>query len=280
MADKMFCYQCEQTVADKGCTTVGVCGKSPEVAALQDTLTHAIKGLAQYAVEGRKVGVTDTEVNVFTAKALFTTMTNVDFDPERFPPLINKCVELRESLKSKITAAGGNADLASAAATFQPAGTTEGLARQAAGVGFAPDDKVNEDIRSLQHTLIFGLRGVAAYADHAAILGQKDDSVYAFIHEGLAATLNPDLVLNDWVSLLLKCGEINLRTMELLDAGHTTMYGGPEPTRVSLGARKGKAILISGHDLKDLADLLEQTEGKGINSIPTEKCCRPTGIRG
>ncbi len=265
MDEKMFCYQCEQTAFGTGCTKVGVCGKSPEVAALQDTLTHALKGLAIYANEGRKVGVNDREVNVFTVKALFATLTNVDFDPDRFPPLIKKCVELRESLKERVKSAGGKTGFTEDAANFKPADSLQGMIEQGSAVGFAPDDKTNPDIRSLQHTLILGVRGVAAYADHAQILGQEDDAVYSFIHEGLAATLNPDLGLNDWVGLVLKCGATNLRAMELLDAANTGTYGHPEPTKVSLGAKKGKAILISGHDLKDLEQLLKQTEGKGIN---------------
>ncbi|MDQ7781804.1 MAG: hydroxylamine reductase [Desulfomonilaceae bacterium] len=264
MDEKMFCYQCEQTAFGTGCTKVGVCGKSPEAAALQDTLTHALKGLALYANEGRKVGVVDPDVNVFTAKALFSTLTNVDFDPDRFPPLIDKCVELREKLKEKVKAAGGTSDFTEDAANFKPAADISGMIQQASGVGFAPDDTTNADIRSLQHTLILGLRGVAAYADHAQILGQEDDTVYSFMHEGLAATLNPALGLDDWVGLVLKCGATNLRAMELLDAANTGTYGHPEPTKVSLGAKKGKAILVSGHDLKDLEELLKQTQGKGI----------------
>ena len=253
MDDKMFCYQCEQTVQGTGCTKVGVCGKSPEVSALQDLLTYSLKGLSLYAVEGRKVGVNDPEVNVFTSKALFSTLTNVDFDADRFVPMIKKCAVLKDSLKAKVKAAGGNVDIAADAASFKPADSVEGMVAQAAGVGFAPDDATNADIRSLQHILILGLRGTAAYADHAEILGQEDDAVYSFIHEGMAATCNPDLGLEDWVGLVLKCGEVNLRAMELLDAANTGTYGHPEPTKVSLGAKKGKAILVSGHDLKDLA---------------------------
>lgn len=265
MDEKMFCYQCEQTAMGTACTKVGVCGKSPEVAALHDLLTYGLKGLSLYAVEGRKVGVVDPEVNTFTAKAMFATLTNVDFDPDRFPPLIRKCVDLRERLKGKLASAGGKTVFSEAAANFTPATTMEGMIDQAVGVGFAPDATVDPDIRSLQHTLILGLRGVSAYVDHAQILGQEDDAVYAFVHESLAATLNPELTLNDWIGIVLKCGEINLRAMELLDAANTGAYGHPEPTKVSLGHRKGKAILVSGHDLKDLEELLKQTEGKGIN---------------
>ena len=260
----MFCYQCEQTAKGEGCTKIGVCGKQPDVAALQDLLIYALKGLSLVAVEGRKVGVSDKEVNVFTVQAAFSTLTNVDFDPQRFVPMINRTVELRERLKGKVKAAGGKVDFPAGPATFKPESTLDGMVKQAEGVGLKSDPSINPDILSLQHTTLFGIKGVAAYADHAQILGQEDDKVYAFIHEGLAATLNKDLGLNDWVGLVLKCGEINLRAMELLDAGNTGTYGHPVPTKVPLGAKKGKAILVSGHDLKDLEAILKQTEGKGI----------------
>jgi len=261
----MFCYQCEQAAKGEGCTRVGVCGKQPDVAALQDLLVHALKGLALYAVEGRKVGVNDSEVNIFTCKGTFATLTNVNFSAERFEEMIRRCVELREALKEKVKAAGGNVDFTDAPATFEPAATLDDLVKQGEGVGLKSDPSIDPDILSLQHILLFGLKGVAAYADHAEILGQEDDGVYAFIHEGLAATLSKDLSLDDWVGLVLKCGEVNLKAMEILDAANTGAYGHPEPTKVSLGAKKGKAILISGHDLKDLKELLKQTEGKGIN---------------
>ena len=261
----MFCYQCEQTAKGEGCTKIGVCGKTPDVASLQDLLIYALKGLSLYAVEGRKVGVNDHEVNVFTSKAAFSTVTNVDFDPERWISLINRCVELREQLKGKIQSAGGRVDFPDGAATFQPASTLEGLVGQGEGVGIKSDSDLDPDIHALMWTLTFGIKGVAAYADHAQILGQEDDNVYAFMHEGLAATLNKDLSLDDWVGLVLKCGEINLRAMELLDAGNTGTYGHPVPTQVPLGVKAGKAILVSGHDLKDMEEILKQTEGKGIN---------------
>ncbi|AFM25199.1 hydroxylamine reductase [Desulfomonile tiedjei DSM 6799] len=264
MKEDMFCYQCEQTAFGTGCTKVGVCGKSAEVANLHDLLTYALQGLSLYAVEGRKVGVVDREANVFTVQAMFSTLTNVDFDEDRFVPLVRQAVALRESLKEKVRAAGGKVDFSEDAATFQPAGDKAGMIAQGQQVGFRDDGKENPDIRSLKHILILGLRGVSAYADHAQILGQEDDAVYAFVHEGLAATLRHDLGLEDWVGLVLKCGEINLRAMELLDAGNTGIYGHPVPTKVPLGHRKGKAILVSGHDLKDLEMLLRQTEGKGI----------------
>jgi hydroxylamine reductase len=261
----MFCYQCEQTAQGSGCTKQGVCGKSPDVAALQDLLTHAVSGLSLYADEGRRVGVKDPEVNVFTVKAMFSTLTNVDFDPDRLVELIHRCVQLRDQLKEKVKAAGGKVDFADAPANFTPASSEEGLLEQAENVGFNVDTGEDENIRSLKHTVIFGIRGISAYADHAQILGKEDEQIYAFVHEGLAKTLRKDLGLDDWVGLTLKCGEINLKTMELLDAANTGAYGNPAPTPVPLGAKAGKAILISGHDLKDLEELLKQTEGKGIS---------------
>lgn len=261
----MFCYQCEQTAKGSGCTSIGVCGKQPEVAALQDLMIYALKGLSQVAVEGRKVGISNRDVNVFTCEGTFSTLTNVDFDAERFIDLINRCVKLRESLKEEVRAAGGKVDFSDSPAVFQPAGTLDGMIKQGEEHGVKSNGGIDPDILSLRETLIYGLKGVAAYADHAQILGQEDEKVYAFIHEGLAATLNKDLALEDWVGLVIKCGEINLRTMELLDAGNTGKYGHPVPTEVPLGAKSGKAILVSGHDLRDLELLLKQTEGKGIN---------------
>lgn len=262
--NKMFCYQCEQTARGEGCTIKGVCGKEPEVAALQDLLTYSLKGLALYAQEGRKAGIIDGEANVFTGEALFATLTNVNFDPQRLDALIRRCVRVRERLKEKVRAAGGKVNFTEAAATFQPAATLEGLIEQGKKVGLKSDPDIDKDILSLQHILLFGIKGTAAYAHHARILGQEDEAVYAFLHEGLAATLRKDMGFNDGVGLVLTCGKVNLRAMELLDAGSTGAYGHPVPTGVPLGAKRGKAILVSGHDLKDLEELLKQTEDKGI----------------
>lgn len=261
---RMFCNQCEQTAKGVGCTVAGVCGKKPEVAALQDLLLHAVKGLSLYANEGRKVGVVDADVNVFTVGALFSTLTNVDFDPARFEALINRCVELRGNLKDKVVKAGGNVNFQDPSATFQPSPGLDGLVKQGEAVGLVNDHEADADIQSLQQITVYGIKGIAAYADHARILGQENDKVYAFIHEGMAALVNRKLDLNEWVGLVLKTGEVNLWVMELLDAANTGSYGHPEPTEVPLGHKKGKCILISGHDLKDLEALLKQTEGKGI----------------
>lgn len=260
----MFCYQCEQTAKGEGCTISGVCGKQPDVAALQDLLVYALEGLSLFTIEGRKVGVSDHDVNVFTTEALFSTLTNVDFDPQRFVTLIHKCVDHRERLSKIIVRAGGMVAFSEPAANFQPEPTLEGMVKQGEAVGLKSDVSINPDILSLQHILRFGIKGVAAYTNHAQILGQEDDSIYDFIHEALASFLKRDLTLDDWLELVMKCGEVNLKTMELLDAGNTGIYGHPVPTKVPLGVKKGKAILVSGHDLKDLEEILKQSEGKGI----------------
>ena len=261
----MFCYQCEQTNKGVACTQMGICGKQPEVAALQDLLIHALKGLSIVALEGRKKGVNEREVNLFICEALFSTLTNVNFDPERLEGFISRCVELREKLGKKVKAAGGSSEFKEKAAHFTPAKTLKGLIAQAEEVGLKSDPSINPDILALQHTVLFGLKGVSAYAYHAHILGNEDDAIFQFMQEGLAATLRKDMTLDEWVALTLKCGEINLKTMELLDAGNTGTYGHPVPTKVPLGTKKGKAILVSGHDLKDLEEILKQSEGRDIN---------------
>ncbi|MBI5739340.1 MAG: hydroxylamine reductase [Nitrospirae bacterium] len=259
----MFCNQCEQA-AHGGCIKIGTCGKKSDVAALQDLLVHALKGLSLYAVEARTAGVSDREVDEFTVGALFSTLTNVNFDPERFAGLINKCLELREALKEKVKTSLGNDGFSEDAASFIPAKTIEAMVKQGEAAVIVPNE-VNADISSLEQTTLYGLKGIAAYAYHAQTLGQKDDSVYAYIHEALSSMLNKELTLDDWVALALKCGEINLKAMELLDAANTGTYGHPVPTAVPLGAKRGKAILVSGHDLQDLEAVLKQTEGTGIN---------------
>ncbi|MBI9085723.1 MAG: hydroxylamine reductase [Desulfobacterales bacterium] len=257
----MFCFQCEQTAKGEGCTKIGVCGKNEEVASLQDLLIYAVKGLSEYAVAARKSGIVEPQVNRFTCEAIFSTLTNVDFDPDRFVAMIKEAVQYRETLKEKV----GAVQVTHGPATFVPEATLAGLVAQGQAVGVKSDPTVNPDILSLRELLVYGLKGLAAYADHARILGQEDDAVYAFIHEAMAATLIPNPTVDDLVGLALKCGEVNLRAMELLDAANTGTYGHPVPTSVPLGAKKGKAILVSGHDLKDLEMILVQTEGKGIN---------------
>jgi hydroxylamine reductase len=261
---QMFCYQCEQTAKGTGCTVQGVCGKKPEVAALQDLLLYTLMGLSQVAQAGRKAGVTDRDINIFTVKAVFSTLTNVDFDPDRFLMLIHEAAKKRDQLREKVVSAGGTVDLPDGPAGFIPQPTLEELIKQGEEVGLKSYPGDDPDILSLKHTVLFGIKGVGAYADHAQILGEEDDAVYAYIHEGLAAIQRDDLSLDDWVGLALRCGEAAYKAMELLDAGNTSTYGHPVPTKVPLGHKKGKAILVSGHDLKDLEELLKQTHDKGI----------------
>ncbi len=259
----MFCNQCEQTAKGIACTKIGVCGKTEAVAGLEDLLTHAVQGLCIVAEAGRKVGVVDNAVDRFTAEAIFACLTNVDFDPKRFEDWIRKTVTLREELKAKVEAAGGSIDSTAAALTFTPADSSAGLEEQGSALNFITTLDANEDLQSLKQITMYGMRGLAAYADHAAILGQEDDEVYAFIHHAMAA-ITTDMELGDLVALCLKTGEVNIRAMELLDAGNTGTYGHPVPTSVPLGHIPGKCILVTGHDLKDLDSILQQTAGKGI----------------
>ncbi len=260
----MFCFQCEQTAKGQGCSVVGVCGKQPGTAALQDMLIHAVKGLSVYAHAARRRGIKVPEIDRFTLEAIFSTVTNVNFDDARFVPLIHQCVTYRDQMKSRLEAAGGTVTTRDAALTFKPAVTVSDLVEQAQTMGVKFDTSIDPDVKSLQETTIYGIKGLAAYADHARILGKEDDSIYAYIYEAMAATLDRNLGVNEWVGLAMKCGETNLKAMEILDAANTGVYGHPVPTVVPLGAKKGKAIVVSGHDLKDLHDLLVQTEGKGI----------------
>jgi hydroxylamine reductase len=261
----MFCYQCEQTANGTGCTKIGVCGKRPDVSALQDLLVHALKGLAVAAVEARKKGIEDVEINRFVPTTLFSTLTNVDFDPKRFVLLIQKTVEYRDRLRAKAALSNEALQAAGTSATYRPASKLEDLVKQGSEVGLKSDPSIQPDVLSLKHTLQFGLKGISAYTHHATLLGQEDPAVYHFIQEGLVAVADKKLGLEDMLAVVLKCGQMNLRAMELLDAGHTARYGHPVPTKVPLGAKKGKAILVSGHDLIDLEQILIQSEGKGIN---------------
>ncbi len=261
----MFCFQCEQTAKGEGCTNIGVCGKQPEVAALQDLLIYAVKGLSLAAHAARMAGIRDEATDKFTCEAIFSTLTNVDFDPQRFEPLVREAVRRREDLKQRLAAAGAGMDFDHAAADFQPAGTLAGLVAQGQTVGIMAEADLDQDIRCLRELVVYGTKGVAAYADHARILGQSDPAVEGFIYEAMAVTLDGRKTVHDLVGLALRCGEVNLRAMELLDAGNTGTYGHPVPTAVPLGPKAGKAILVSGHDLKDLEEILKQSAGKGIN---------------
>jgi len=263
----MFCNQCEQAAKGEGCTVRGVCGKPPEVDFLQDLLGHMLKGIGALASEGRKIGVTGKEVDRFTSNALFAILTNVNFDPERFADLIREAAKIKNNLQEKVKAAGGGDLTENPAVNFQPAGDLDEMIAQGEELGHPCTGHLQtpDDTGSLKQILYYGILGMSAYVHHAAVLGREDDSVYAFMHEGLSALENPDLSMDDWLGLILKCGEVNLKVMEMLDSAHTEAFGHPVPTEVPLGHKQGKAILVSGHDLHDLKNILEQTEGKEIN---------------
>jgi len=261
--NQMFCYQCEQTAQGKGCTVYGVCGKNPEVAALQDLLIYMLRGLSQLALEGQKVGVKDEQLNLFICESAFATLTNVNFNPETMVEYINRAAKLRDTLREKVQSAGGYVGF-HGPVDMSLEKTLEGLINQGKQVGVNADPSIDPDLNGLHWLLIYGLKGVSAYAYHAYLLGKKDDKVFEFIQQGLASTLDKSLGVNDFLDLALKCGEINIRAMELLDAGNTETYGHPVPTKVPLGHKKGKAILVSGHDLIDLEHILKQTQGKNI----------------
>ncbi|MGQ9872834.1 hydroxylamine reductase [Leptodesmis sp.] len=261
----MFCEQCEQTASGQGCQQWGACGKSPEVNAVQDLLIHLLRGLAPVALRARELGISQPEIDRFTCEAIFATMTNVNFDESRFTTYIRQAIAYREQLKTQIQQLTGVAQTWSAIACYEP-DFTGSLAAQGQDLAlqFISQSGMNVDIFSLKLTVLYGIKGVASYAFHAQELGQEDDRVYQFCYEALAALERQDLSLQDWVKLALKVGEINLRTMELLDAGHTSTFGHPVPTSVPISPRAGKAILVSGHDLPQLEAVLQQTARTGI----------------
>jgi len=267
----MFCYQCEQTAKGTGCTAFGACGKDPETAALQDLLIYALKDLSRYAHRARKLGRTDKDVNVFTVKSLFSTLTNVDFDPRRFQDFLKQAASMKQRAgnvyEEACKQAGKQSEqLDCEIAWWEGLDDLNELTNKGESVSIQNRiDKLGEDVSGLQELIVYGLKGAASYADHAQILGREDDSIYGFIHETLDYLTQSPTDVNELTGRALQCGELNLKAMELLDAGNTGAYGHPEPTQVRITPVKGKCIVVSGHDLKDLAELLEQTEGKGIN---------------
>ena len=257
----MFCYQCEQA-ANGGCSVVGVCGKQPDVAALQDLLVYTLKGIAFWADQARAKGLKDQEIDRFMIDGLFTTVTNVDFDAEAVAEFVVEAVRLRDKARQLAGDCAGSVP-AAAQDWALPADLAEQVKLgQLHGV---KDYAVDADIHSVRELITYGIKGYAAYADHARTLGKESDEIYAFTHKALAAQLDDSLDLNANVGLALETGRINYLTMELLNQAHVEAYGHPVPTPVQLGTRAGKAILVSGHDLKFLEELLKQTEGTGVN---------------
>ena len=266
----MFCYQCEQTSEGKGCTKYGVCGKDPATATLQDLLIYATKGISAFAHRARRFGARDREIDVFVVKALFSAVTNVNFDPQRLRDLLIRAAEVRDKAKTlyeEAAQAGGKTpERLSGPASWTPADSLDGLVEQGTSVSIADRrQQLGDDIAGLQELLTYGLKGAAAYADHAQILGVEDEAVWAFFHEALDFLASEPTDVDALVAMCMKCGEVNLKVMELLDTANTATYGSPVPTSVRVEPVKGKAIVVSGHDLKDLEELLKQTQGKGIN---------------
>lgn len=253
----MFCYQCQETAGGKGCTMRGVCGKTEEVAKLQDLLIYTLKGIAETVVKGKMEAGELGDANYEVLSSLFMTITNANFDDGAIEKQILKMIELRDKLRE-------SADVGALhdAAVFTVSGR-ESMLEKAASIGVLSTE--DEDVRSLREMITYGLKGIAAYAEHAKNIGKEDPEINAFIYEALAATLDETLTADDLVALTLKTGEYGVKVMALLDEANTSRFGNPEITEVDIGVRKNPAILISGHDLTDLEQLLEQTKGTGVD---------------
>lgn len=267
----MFCYQCEQTAKGTGCTVSGVCGKNPQVANLQDLLIYGVKGLAMYAHRARQLGVIDPAIDIFTVEALFATVTNVNFDAPRLFVLLQQAAQLRDRAKGQYEQAyqalhGKSPAPLTGPAAWVPPADLEVAERQGIEIGvLARREQFGTDIAALLDLILFGLKGMAAYADHAQILGQEDKQVYAFFLKAMDFLTRDAYTVDELVAMVLRVGEMNITVMGLLDTANTCAYGHPVPTAVRITPVKGKAILVSGHDLKDLEILLEATKDTGIN---------------
>lgn len=267
----MFCRQCEQTNQGKGCTIRGVCGKNQEVATLQDLLIAIIKAIAVYGQKLNDLGIRNKSGDNCLIESLFTTITNVNFDKEDIKIKLIKAYKVKEDLKREFLAAYKkkyakefNENLPEVCSIVL-ADSLEGLLKQGEQFSVLANPKLDDDLRSLREILLYGLKGMAAYADHARILGQISEEVNSFFSKGLDSLVNDNLKAQDLLALIMEFGQVNLKCLELLDKAHTTNFGKPTPTKVFLGIKKGPAIIISGHDLLDLKQLLEQTKDKGIN---------------
>jgi hydroxylamine reductase len=263
----MFCYQCETAAKGVGCDKVGVCGKQPTTSDLQDLLVYAVKGVGFWAHQARQKDARSNEIDRFVIEALFTTVTNVDFADNSVSKVVTEAVAMREKARTLFETANGgtfSGDVPAAAQAWDfPAERTAQLAlAQLHGI---KDPNLDADLQSMRSTILFGMKGYAAYADHGIILERESEEIYAFTHKALTDLQDDSLGLMDLVGLAMECGRINLVTMELLNKAHTDRYGHPVPTPVQLGTKAGKAILVSGHDLRFLEELLKQTEDKGIN---------------
>jgi len=260
----MFCYQCQEAAGNEGCTVKGVCGKEPETANLQDLLIWVSKGISYFNVRAKEAGIQDEATGLFVIENLFSTITNANFDDEWFEDRIGESFEVRQDIREKYEAEAGplsEKDLP-AAATWR-SHRVDDLYEKSREVGVLTTE--NEDIRSLRELLTYGIKGIAAYADHAYVLDEKEEEIFDFVQKGLAATLDDGLEVDELLNMVVEAGNIAVETMETLDRANTRSYGDPEPTEVNIGVRDNPAILISGHDLKDMEELLEQTKGEGVD---------------
>ncbi len=260
----MFCYQCQEAAGGKGCTKIGVCGKKDDVAGLQDLLIYTLKGLSEFNQQARKAGLAKAETNAVLLDGLFATITNANFDGAAIAKKIENALKVRDEIKATLEAKG-----ALEQKTYHKSATWIGATSDFESISNQSDIGVlateNEDVRSLRELIIYGLKGMAAYAEHAANLGFFKEDIYDFMEKALLATIDDTLTADDLVALTLKTGEHGVGVMALLDEANTKTYGNPEITEVNIGVRNKPAILISGHDLKDMEELLAQTEGTGVD---------------
>ncbi len=258
----MFCYQCEQTVGGKGCTKVGVCGKTPNIANLQDLLLYQLKGISSYAMllinKGEKI---DKDVISFVEDSLFMTLTNVNFDGDSHENMLRKSQEIKQKLRKKTGETLSDNEYAS----YNLSESRSQMLEDAVRAGIMFDQNLDADIRSLRQTIVYGLKGISAYSHQARQLGFYSDQVDEFFFRALSTIIDDDIALEDLITFTMKTGEIAVATIEKLDEANTTIYKNPEPQKVNVKLKKGPFIVVSGHDLKDLEMLLKQTEGKGIN---------------
>jgi hydroxylamine reductase len=258
----MFCYQCQETAKGTGCTIRGVCGKTADVANLQDLLIYTLKGISAYTLQARQAGIATMKADKFIMEGLFATITNANFEKEYFITLIKQALALREEVKAALVQAGIASEVTHDSARWF-ADNAAAFEEKAVTIGILATE--NEDVRSLRELLTYGVKGMAAYAEHAFTLGYNEDGIFAFIEKALVGTTNDNLSADDLVALVMECGKYGVDVMALLDKANTTTYGNPEVTKVNIGVRNNPAILISGHDLKDLEELLEQTQGTGVD---------------
>ena len=258
----MFCYQCEQTAGGKGCTKIGVCGKTPEIAALQDLLIYQIKGISCYAMKIlEKDENVDKKIVGFIENSLFTTLTNVNFDGDAHVKMLKESQKIKEALRKSV----GKIDTDTDHAKYDLSSTLSEMLEDAKKAGIMYDKDLDPDIRSLRQTIVYGLKGISAYGHQARELGYYDDQVDNFYIRALAATTDDTLDVEELIRWTMRTGDMAIAVMKKLDEANTTVYDNPSPHQVNVNIKKGPFIIVSGHDLKDLEMLLEQTEGKGIN---------------